>query len=82
MFNAAAASTAAQGVIGTMITRRVVAPSWRGLPAVRTELQTRGNTRRWVVTFRNDRVADRARRTLYVIFSESGDYLAANHTGA
>lgn len=80
-FDGAAAATKARSVVETMIARNIVDTSWRGVPVTSTELQTQTAGKRWVVKFRNERVADRARQTLYVMFSEDGAYLAANHTG-
>lgn len=35
----------------------------------------------WVVAFRNDKVDDAGKRTLYVFFSLEGSYIAANYSG-
>lgn len=35
----------------------------------------------WVVTFKNDKLTDASKQTLYLFYSLSGQYIAANHTG-
>lgn len=36
---------------------------------------------KWVTIFRNDAIADQARRTLYLFYALDGHYLASNFTG-
>ncbi|HEX8570644.1 MAG TPA: DUF6488 family protein [Caulobacteraceae bacterium] len=81
-FTAAAAQVKAKAVVGTLIERKVVGTSWRAVAPAKAELQGRADGKRWVVTFRNPKERARAKRTLYVFLNESGDYVAANHTGA
>ncbi len=82
VFTAASAQAKAKTVVGTMIDRKIVGPSWRTVTPVKTETREKNGGREWVVTFRNDRERARAKKNLYVVFSESGEYKAANHTGA
>jgi hypothetical protein len=35
----------------------------------------------WVVTYKNDKASDAAKRTLYMFFSLDGTYIATNFTG-
>lgn len=35
----------------------------------------------WVVAFRNEKMEDATKRTLYVFFSLEGSYIAANYSG-
>ena len=43
------------------------------------DASTRGSE--WVVTYKNDKESDTAKRTLYVFFSLDGAYIATNFTG-
>jgi len=51
--------------------------SWADVKAVGAS--TKGDE--WVVTYKNDKVSDAAKQTLYVFFSLDGIYIAANFTG-
>jgi Family of unknown function (DUF6488) len=79
--NKAEAQAGARDVIATMISKKIVDASWKDAALQTAELKTRGRSREWVVTFRNDTAADPAKRVLYVFLTETGDYIAANHTG-
>ena len=81
-FTAVAARTKAQSVLGTLIERKVVGRNWAAVAPLKAEMQTRADGKQWVVTFRNPKERVRAKRNLYVFLDESGDYVAANHTGA
>jgi len=51
--------------------------SWAGADAY--DASTKGDE--WVVTYKNDKESDSAKRTLYVFFSLDGVYIATNFTG-
>ena len=51
--------------------------SWKGVKAVDALLI--GDT--WKVTYKNDKVSDTTKQTLYVFMSLNGAYYAANFTG-
>lgn len=55
--------------------------SWSTVSAAGAEQKTYTKGPEWVVTFKNDKVSDAAKQTLYVYFSLDGHYLAANYTG-
>ena len=81
-FTPAAAQAKAQNVLGTLIERKIVGQNWRGVAPTKAETREKSGSKEWIVTFRNDREPVRAKRTLYVLLTETGDYKAANHTGA
>lgn len=81
VFTAASAQAKAKTVVGTMIDRKIVGASWRTLTPLKAERREKNGAREWVVTFRNDRERARAKKNLYVVFTETGEYKAANHTG-
>ena len=82
VFTAAAAQAKARSVVETMIQRKLVGPSWRTAAPAAASVREKGGAKEWVVTFRNPKERARAKRTLYVFLTESGEYKAANHTGA
>lgn len=56
-------------------------PSWAGAKPSSVEQKNYANGPEWVVTFRNDKVADTSKHALYLFFSLDGHYIAANYTG-
>lgn len=41
-----------------------------------------GHGLEWVITFKNDKVSDTLKQTLYLFYSQDGHYLAANFDGS
>lgn len=54
---------------------------WSGVAVSSTEQKTFAKGPEWVITFRNNAVADPAKRTLYLFYSLDGHYLASNFLG-
>lgn len=75
------AVSSANYVVQTMIERGVLDQSWRNIAPSNAQLRDRAGNTEWLVTFRNAGVADPAHRTLYVILTPMGEYIAANYTG-
>lgn len=71
----------AKTVVDTMIERKLIEPSWKGLAPTKSELRKRGDATEWVVIYANAKAKDPAKRTLHVVFDPYGEYVAANHTG-
>jgi len=55
--------------------------SWSGKPVNSIEKKTFSKGPEWVVTFKNDVLADKSKRMLYMFYSLDGHYLATNFTG-
>lgn len=55
--------------------------SWSAVAVSSVEQKTYGKKPEWVVTFRNDKASDPAKRTLYMFYALDGHYLASNFTG-
>jgi len=55
--------------------------SWSGLEASTIEQKDYKNGPEWVIIFKNEKVSDVAKQTLYLFFSLDGHYIAANYTG-
>jgi hypothetical protein len=68
-------------VVERMVERNAIPASWRGIEPTSALLRQRNNVNEWVVTFQNDAIANPAERTLYVMLTQSGVYIAANYTG-
>ena len=56
-------------------------PSWAETMPASVEQKTYDKGPEWVITFKNDKVADASKQTLYVFYSLDGHYIAANYTG-
>lgn len=55
--------------------------SWADSKALGASQKTFSNEVEWVVTFKNDKVSDTAKQTLYLFFTLDGNYIATNFTG-
>ena len=55
--------------------------SWSDVAVGTVEQKTFKKKPEWVVTFRNETVADEAKRTLYMFYALDGHYLASNFSG-
>ncbi len=64
-----------------LVSKGKVEASWAEVKASQVEQKTYGKSPEWVVTFNNDKATDASKRSLYLFFSLSGHYIAANHTG-
>ena len=56
-------------------------PSWKGVKADSIEQKTFGHDPEWVVKYKNDKISEASKQTLYMFFSIGGRYLATNYTG-
>jgi hypothetical protein len=75
------ALTSASYVVGRMVERGAIEPSWRQIAPSNAVLRQRNGANEWVVTFRNDAITNEDERTLYVMLSYTGVFLAANYSG-
>lgn len=55
--------------------------SWQSVKLDKAELVDGPKGKEWKVVFRNPAVADASKQTLYLFFSQPGNFIAANHTG-
>ncbi|WP_455212482.1 DUF6488 family protein [Kaarinaea lacus] len=55
--------------------------SWSGKPVNSVEKKSFSKGPEWVVTFKNESLADASKRTLYMFYTLDGHYLATNYTG-
>lgn len=55
--------------------------TWVGLKESKVEQKTFNNRQEWVVTYKNKEISDVSKQTLYLFFTLSGDYIAANYSG-
>lgn len=55
--------------------------SWQAVKLDKAELVDGQKGKEWKVTFKNPAVTDASKQTLYMFFSQPGNFIAANHTG-
>lgn len=55
--------------------------SWQATRLDKLELVDGQKGKEWKASFKNPAATDPAKQTLYIFFSQSGNYIAANHTG-
>ncbi len=65
----------------TLVEKGKIDKSWSGKPVSGVEKKTFSKGPEWVVTFKNEELADESKRTLYMFYSLDGHYLATNYTG-
>lgn len=58
-----------------------IEPSWSGIKASSAVQKNYSKGPEWVVTFKNSKIKDRKKQTLYLFYSLDGHYIAANYTG-
>ena len=71
----------AHDVVLTLISKAALESSWGTSAPEKTEAQMMGSVRIWVVSFRNDKEKDAAKRNLYIKLNNSGAFLSSSHTG-
>jgi hypothetical protein len=75
------ALNSASYVVERMVERNAIPASWREVEPSSALLRQRNGATEWVVTFQNNAIANTAERTLYVMLTQGGVYIAANYTG-
>lgn len=67
--------------VGQLAKAGKIDPTWATVTYSTVQQKSYGQGPEWVVTFNNDKVADSSKQTLYLFYTLSGNYLAANYTG-
>lgn len=55
--------------------------SWKSIGVMKSMKKDFSGHMEWVISFKNEKISDPAKQTLYVFLTEAGIYLAANYTG-
>lgn len=79
--NSEEAATRAAMKIEQLANKGKIDGSWTGLKAITIEQKNYKNGPEWVIIFKNGKVSNIAKQTLYLFFSLDGHYIAANYTG-
>lgn len=67
--------------VTTLIESGKLDKSWADVKVVGATQKTFANETEWVVTFKNEKVSDVTKQTLYLFFTLDGAYIATNFTG-
>ncbi len=68
-------------LIQRLVKKEKLAKSWLQAKATKTEKKSYKKGPEWVVLYRNTAIKDTEKQNLYVFYSLSGQYIAANHSG-
>lgn len=69
---------AREGIV-RLIAQAKLPASWSGARDVRTFSRSRGGAQQLVVEFRNDSIRNRTKRSLFVVMTQGGQFISANH---
>ena len=67
--------------IASLVVTGKIDKSWESITASSFEKKDYSGRSEWVVVFINEKIADPARKKLYVFLTLGGEYIAANFTG-
>ena len=59
-----------------------IAASWAGIKAISIEQKAPDFTMEWVVLFKNGKISDKTKQTLYLFFSLDGDFIISSNDGS
>jgi hypothetical protein len=69
----------AQQAVARLVTEDKLPASWTKAKLLGRELRTKDGVLQWVVIFQNEAERKRTRRMLYVLMSQSGSFISADH---
>ncbi|MFZ1850970.1 MAG: DUF6488 family protein [Nitrosomonas sp.] len=64
-----------------LIKQGKIDPSWKTIKQDKIEMVEGKKGKEWLVTFTNPAVDDKAKEKLYLFFTSTGNFIAANFTG-
>ena len=79
--SAEAASKKAKKRIKQFISAGKIDASWANVKVASAKQKTYSKGPEWVVTFKNEKITDAKKQTLYFFYTLDGHYIAANFTG-
>ncbi len=78
---AEAAGLKAKAKIAALVKADKLITSWVKLEPASIEKKDFSKGPEWVITFKNEKVKDASKQTLYFFYSLDGHYIAANYSG-
>lgn len=71
----------ATSVVQSLVKKEKIDISWSEVRPTGVEKKQFEVGTAWVITFNNPKVEEKAKQTLYIFLSLSGEYIAANYSG-
>ncbi len=71
----------ADKVITSLVERGKIDKIWSSTKASSVDKKQVSGRTEWVVTYNNEKIADKDKQKLYVFLTTGGEYIAANYTG-
>lgn len=68
-------------VMNNLANKGSIDANWSGTAHSTIEKKVYAKGPEWVIIFKNDKVKDKGKQTLYIFYSLDGHYIAANYTG-
>ena len=75
------AKSKATRTMKNLVDRGVINKTWTSSKLVKIEKRVFSKGPEWVISFNNENVKDKKKKTLYIFYSLDGHYIAANYTG-
>ena len=75
------AASKAKHKLGHLAKLGKIDKSWASIEPASTETKTFNGQKEWVVMFKNKKIEDKEKQTLYLFYSLDGHYIATNYTG-
>lgn len=69
----------AQEAVVKLVSQAKLPASWSAVKPLNSKVRVRNGAQQWVVSFRNDKIKNRAKRNLYVVMTMDGAFVSANH---
>lgn len=76
------AASRALEVVKELASAGEIDATWVGLNESKIEQKTFNKRQEWVIIYKNKEISDVSKQTLYLFFTLSGDYIAANYSGS
>lgn len=67
--------------VNALVANGKIEKSWKSAPLEKAETVEGKSMKEWKLTFKNPDAADANKKTLYVFFTLTGNFIAANFTG-
>ena len=81
LIESSGAKEKATRMLAGLVKKGVIDKSWEGTNPANAEKKMFSKGEEWVVSFKNEKLKDKSKQTLYIFYSLDGHYIAANYTG-
>ena len=75
------AETVASEIVMQLAEKSKIDASWKSVKIEKSLKKKFGDNLEWVVSFKNEKITDPDKKTLYIFLTLGGEYIAANYTG-